>query len=106
MGRRRNRKQERRQHKGGYAVREHAPREVDPRTFVAGAFDPISAGDSEYDFFLMHQQRGRLAVKSCGGCTEFLEDAEGGRGTCLHPGSGILSPWTDTPGCDFHARRR
>ncbi len=106
MGRRRNRKQERRQRHGGYTVVEHEPRELDPRTFVAGAFDPIRASDSEYDFFMMYEQRGRVAVKSCGGCTEFLEDAEGGRGTCLHPGSGVLSPWTDTKACDFFAARR
>ena len=43
-------------------------------------------------------------TKLCGSCKEFIEDQEGGRGTCLHPGSGILSPWTDTPGCQFYAR--
>jgi hypothetical protein len=45
-------------------------------------------------------------AKSCGGCHEFVEDAEGGRGTCLHPGSGVLSPWTDTVACAFYANRR
>ena len=43
-------------------------------------------------------------VKACGTCKEFVEDHEGGRGTCLHPGSGILSPWTDTGACDFYLR--
>jgi hypothetical protein len=54
------------------------------------------------------ERRGEVAVvaKACGGCKEFIEDGQGGRGTCLHPASGILSPWTDTPGCAYHARRR
>ena len=50
--------------------------------------------------------RAAVAQKSCGGCREFVEDSEGGRGNCLHPGSGIVSPWTDTPACDFYAARR
>lgn len=45
-------------------------------------------------------------ARTCGGCREFVEDHEGGRGTCLHPGSGILNPWTDTEACDFFARGR
>ena len=44
--------------------------------------------------------------KTCGGCREFVEDHEGGRGTCLHPGSGVLNPWGDTVACDFFARGR
>jgi hypothetical protein len=44
-----------------------------------------------------------LAGRTCGRCREFVEDGELGRGTCLHPGSGVLHPWTDTPGCDFWA---
>jgi hypothetical protein len=47
-----------------------------------------------------------VTQKQCGNCREFIEDAEGGRGECLHPGSGILSPWTDTPACQFHDRAR
>jgi hypothetical protein len=50
--------------------------------------------------------RGSGTGLTCGGCKEFVEDGDGGRGTCLHPGSGIAFPWTDTPGCDFHSRRR
>ncbi|MEX0782713.1 MAG: hypothetical protein WD557_08690 [Dehalococcoidia bacterium] len=47
-----------------------------------------------------------LAVgRACGGCREFLEDREGGRGTCMHPASGVLSPWTDTEACAYWARR-
>jgi len=40
---------------------------------------------------------------TCGRCREFLADELGGRGECLHPGSGILRPWWDTPGCPFFA---
>jgi hypothetical protein len=43
--------------------------------------------------------------RACGGCREFLEDREGGRGTCLHPASGVLSPWTDTGACSYWSRR-
>jgi hypothetical protein len=41
------------------------------------------------------------ASQTCGGCREFVEDGELGRGTCLHPGSGVLHPWRDTERCDF-----
>lgn len=48
----------------------------------------------------------RTAVKTCGGCREFVEELENGRGTCLHPGSGVLAPWSDTEACPFYAGRR
>lgn len=37
----------------------------------------------------------------CGRCREWFADEEGGRGTCDHPGSGFLKPWSDTPACPF-----
>jgi hypothetical protein len=40
-------------------------------------------------------------VKTCGRCQEWIGDELGGRGECLHPGSGILRPWWDTPACPF-----
>jgi hypothetical protein len=43
-------------------------------------------------------------VAQCGRCREFVEDGEGGRGTCLHPASGILFPWYNTAGCDYFHR--
>lgn len=46
------------------------------------------------------------ANRHCGSCREFIEDQEGGRGTCLHPGSGVLSPWTDTESCAFFQAQR
>ncbi|HEY8490305.1 MAG TPA: hypothetical protein VIO14_04865 [Dehalococcoidia bacterium] len=36
----------------------------------------------------------------CGACREWLE-LEGGRGQCLHPGSGFMYPYADTPACGF-----
>ena len=48
----------------------------------------------------------RTDVRTCGGCREFVEESENGRGTCLHPGSGVLSPWSDTEACPFYVGRR
>ena len=63
--------------------------------------------DSDFLFLLDDSVREGTPVASpCGGCREFVEDQEGGRGTCLHPGSGVLSPWTDTPACQFFLSQR
>lgn len=43
----------------------------------------------------------RPAVKTCGQCREFVAELDNGRGECLHPGSGVLSPWSDTEACPF-----
>ena len=48
-------------------------------------------------------------TKHCGNCVEWLPpgaDTLGARGTCIHPGSGIVAPDADTPGCDFFKGRR
>ncbi|MBK6662558.1 MAG: hypothetical protein IPG47_07335 [Thermoflexaceae bacterium] len=106
MGHRKQRKRERRanQRDGwpaqGYALQDPGD---DPVPF-APAFAPPD------DLFNPWGERGsllgRAPAKACGQCREFIEDRDGGRGSCLHPGSGIAFPWTDTPGCDFHAPRR
>jgi hypothetical protein len=44
--------------------------------------------------------------KTCGGCRQFVEDHDFGRGTCLHIASGILNPYTDTPACEYFERTR
>lgn len=104
MGRRQKRKRERRQ-------QQRAPDALAWSTGPA-LLSPLSPKlyepeEDEYHYlFQSFDRRASPGVNVCGGCKEFIEDSEGGRGTCLHPGSGILSPWTDTPGCDFHARRR
>ena len=90
MGRRQSRKRERR------AVRQERLRAE------SNFYAPVDVGEPTLPAILPTPPQ----LVSCGRCREFIEDAEGGRGTCLHPGSGILAPWTDTPGCDFFARRR
>jgi hypothetical protein len=42
-----------------------------------------------------------LPEARCGRCHEFVEDGEAGRGTCLHPASGVMFPWYDTGACPF-----
>ena len=65
------------------------------------------APDSDSTLFAAFtQSRPEPPTKVCGGCREFVEDQEGGRGTCLHPGSGVLSPWTDTLACQFFIAQR
>lgn len=94
MGHRKNRKRERRQRQD-FARWDNRP---------AVTEDQFIESDVS---LLLEMSRQRIEPpKQCGGCREFVEDQEGGRGTCLHPGSGILSPWMDTPACDFFARGR
>ena len=99
MSRKRSRKQARRA-----AQRTGADRWATP------GFDPepdaFDADDMVTMWPLMARESLTVGVeRACGGCREFVEDQEGGRGTCLHPASGVLSPWTDTPSCAFWARR-
>ena len=98
MGSRRNRKRDRRA--------AHRDRDFGPGFESAPRFrvDPFERDDL-FAVLNVRPPETTLAL-SCGTCREFVEDANGGRGTCLHPGSGILGPWTDTPACDFHLRRR
>jgi hypothetical protein len=66
--------------------------------------ESVEDDDTLYAFF---DARSRAtAVKSCGTCKEFIEDGEFGRGTCLHPGSGVFAPWDNTPACEFYSARR
>ncbi|MCC6382489.1 MAG: hypothetical protein IT304_08260 [Dehalococcoidia bacterium] len=97
MGHRRNRKRDRQ------ARRPAA--DPFPLPFVAPApFAPLGDDFALTRAFLLRHET--PAGTACGRCREFVEDHDGGRGTCLHPGSGVLSPWTDTPACPFFARRR
>lgn len=107
MGRRKNRKVERRRQQvaGVFGDAGQA------RARRGGiTYEPLLLPDAEddYGFLSAFGQRSmsQAPAKSCGNCREFVEDQEGGRGTCMHPGSGILSPWTDTAACDFFAARR
>ena len=116
MGRRRSRKAERRQQRRGWAG---AWREDPGSLAVWEALDergpdgaawrvPFRSGDEatwEAVTAQVVEPEGPV-VRTCGSCSEFVEDGELGRGTCLHPGSGVLHPWTDTTACDFWHRGR
>ncbi|MCX7616409.1 hypothetical protein [Tepidiforma sp.] len=112
MGRRRTRKAERRLQQRGRAWWEDTGpgRGADfPPAAPLPAFDPGDAwADDPWDdgdlLAAFSGGRGTAATRTCGDCREFVEDGELGRGTCLHPGSGVLHPWTDTAGCDFWSR--
>ena len=97
MGRRKNRKQERRQSRW---ERDTQPTDIGlpPIAYTGQALEPTTSYATPPE------------AEVCGRCREFIEDPEGGRGTCLHPASGVLSPWSDTASCDFfdapvHRRR-
>jgi hypothetical protein len=104
MGRKQNRKRARRQR----------VRALDfdfgiPPPGVDGWAPPVELESVEDDDEIMALFTGRrtaTGTKSCGGCREFIEDGEFGRGTCLHPGSGMFAPWDNTPACEFYAARR
>jgi hypothetical protein len=99
MGRKQSRKRERR-------AAQRAKREGWGAALLD--FEPDMA-PFQQDFGDMFSPFGRedviVATRTCGGCREFLEDGEAGRGTCLHPASGILSPWSDTEACGYWTRR-
>ena len=116
MGRRRGRKQsrkrefrERRERFDRRRDRERRPAADEPAVFAdqyAAVFDE-PRGPRSLLALLDEDDGGRAAPKlTCEGCHEFVPNDESGRGTCLHPGSGVLSPWTDTPACDFYEGRR
>jgi len=99
MGHRRNRKRDRRTSGAspGFALT------------PAPDLDWLGLGDDSDSLFDLAAEVAGMRptpAKQCGGCREFVEDQEGGRGTCLHPGSGILSPWTDTEACPFYTAQR
>ena len=96
MGRRRNRKLERRTRNSAAILLQPSVEELD------------LMDDQELEALVLNHMKQPFAPgpSLCGACKEFIEDGEGGRGTCLHPGSGVLSPWTDTTGCDFFTPRR
>jgi hypothetical protein len=101
MGRRKNRKKERRQEQQGRERWMRLP-PVSEEEFIQP--EPISL----MGIMQRHEfgpARGE-APKTCGGCRQFIEDHDFGRGTCLHIASGILNPYTDTPACDYFERSK
>ena len=100
MGRKRARKRERRAAQRSGLGGWDAPVGLDERAFDLMGDDEILAM-----LPMLAREEPLPTGRACGGCREFLEDREGGRGTCLHPASGVLSPWTDTEACSYWARR-
>ena len=101
MGRRKNRKKERRQEQHTRERWMHQP-QVSEEDFIQP--EPISL----MGIMQRHEfgpGRGE-APRTCGGCRQFIEDHDFGRGTCLHIASGIHNPYTDTPACDYFERSK
>jgi hypothetical protein len=100
MGHRKNRKRDRR---NAPPIRErwaHVP-QVTEEDFLQP--EPVS--------LLEIARMGEFGVrtelpKTCGGCRQFVEDHDFGRGTCLHIASGVLNPFSDTPACEYFERNR
>lgn len=61
-------------------------------------------GDWEAEFLGLATAEAPRQQQTCGSCHEFIEDQDLGRGTCLHPASGVFAPWYDTPSCPFFRR--
>ncbi|MDZ7728423.1 MAG: hypothetical protein U5Q44_09700 [Dehalococcoidia bacterium] len=107
MGRRRNRKRERRKERQSWPldpIGEPAPWPAPP-----DEDEWLGIGrrlDDELPVMRLITGQGTGTGKVCGMCREFVEDGEQGRGTCLHPASGVLSPWTVTAACPYFARGR
>jgi len=100
MGHRRNRKRDRKN------ALETAGKHSGPSSSYDSDWMMLAPDSDSTLFAAFTQSRPEPATSACGGCREFVEDQEGGRGTCLHPGSGVLSPWTDTLACQFFVARR
>jgi hypothetical protein len=66
--------------------------------------DPTALMAMDDDDFPWFRHREQPVAKACGSCHEFIEDQEVGRGTCLHPASGVFAPWYDTPACPYYRR--
>jgi len=101
MGHRKNRKRDRRGDNNArpFVVDRGGEPEIDWSALVPQRRESLADMAREF--------QGRPAApRMCGSCKEFVEDQDGGRGTCLHPGSGILAPWTDTGACQFFVAQR
>ena len=102
MGHRKNRKRERKQEQGQRDRWRRQP-QVTEEYFLEP--EPISLVELA-GFRGAMGPAGTERPKTCGGCRQFVEDHDFGRGTCLHIASGILNPFTDTPACDYFERTK
>ncbi len=66
--------------------------------------EPAALVDIEDTFLGYGAVQAPPLTKACGSCHEFIEDQDLGRGTCLHPASGVFAPWYDTPACPYYRR--
>jgi hypothetical protein len=94
MGRRKQRKRNRRIERR--ATRDYQGAFAEP--FDADPVEELLAGIARERMWPAQE------TATCGQCREFVHDGDAGRGTCLHPASGVLAPWTDTPACPYYAR--
>lgn len=109
MGRRRNRKQRRKDERRMSSVERRRsrlpgwdlPAYAEPDFPATQDIDPWARAIA----FGEPRQDAARHAPTCSTCFEFIP-SEGGRGTCLHPASGIHAPWTDTPACPFFTTRR
>lgn len=97
MGRRRQRKLDRRAQQRS---RERTPSNAVPMP------RPEDVEQLFADLYAAEVREAERAEATCGRCREFVEDGEFGRGTCLHPASGVFAPWNDTPACAYFDRGR
>jgi hypothetical protein len=101
MGRKQNRKRSRRQRARADVIDFGLP----PAPWET--LDLVESVETDEAIMALFSGRsGAATARTCGTCREFVEDGEFGRGTCLHPGSGIFAPWDNTPACEFYAGRR
>lgn len=100
MGRRKNRKKERRQEQNTRERWRHQPA-VSEDEFLTS--EPSALLELTRRAFGVEAA---AAPRTCGACRQFVEDHDFGRGTCLHIASGILNPYTDTPACDYFERSK
>jgi hypothetical protein len=102
MGKRRKRKLERRQQRSRSDLLDFG---LGPPQ-ATSASDEVESVESDELLMALFTGRRQTANRACGTCREFVEDREFGRGSCLHPGSGVFAPWDTTPACDFYSGRR
>lgn len=105
MGRRKNRKAERRQ--GSRQTGGADAFLFEPDAFEAWlAENPLPPPDPDDAVMALITSRDEPPAgpaNSCGTCREFVPGTEFGRGQCLHPGSGVFAPWGDTAACAFYS---
>ncbi len=101
MGRRKNRKRERRQEQHSRERWTRQP-QVTEEDFLQPEPMALLGITQRQDFGMFRAE----PPKTCGSCRQFVEDHDFGRGTCLHIASGILNPYSDTPACEYFERTK